>query len=122
MIQEKWVRNAKVVKVVDGDTIDCEVDLGFRMFARTRFRLARINAPETRGEERERGLVTKKYVTGVFFLPVEEGIPFQGCNVTIQSFKRPGKYGRWIAEVILKDGTNLSDMLVAEELAEYREY
>ena len=40
---------AQVVRVVDGDTLDVSVDLGFRIYCRLRVRLAGINAPEVFG-------------------------------------------------------------------------
>ena len=49
---------AKLVRVVDGDTIDCEIDLGFDITVRQRVRFAGINAPESRTrdlEEKKRG-------------------------------------------------------------------
>lgn len=42
--------NARVTRVVDGDTVDCEIDLGFFVSTRQRIRLAHIDAPE-RGQQ-----------------------------------------------------------------------
>ena len=42
--------NAKVTRVVDGDTVDAEIDLGFDITIKKRIRLAEINAPESRQE------------------------------------------------------------------------
>ena len=54
--------NATVIKVVDGDTIDAMVDLGFSTFKKVRIRMHGINAPESRTrnlEEKKRGLAAK---------------------------------------------------------------
>ena len=48
--------NAKCVYIVDGDTIDADIDLGFGVKIKKRIRLAGINAPESR----TRNLVEKK--------------------------------------------------------------
>ena len=48
--------NATCTRVVDGDTIDAMIDLGFGVFVKKRIRLAGINAPESR----TRNLVEKK--------------------------------------------------------------
>jgi|TARA_R100000908_G_C3674399_1_gene95917 micrococcal nuclease len=48
--------NATCVRVVDGDTIDADIDLGFGVKIKKRIRLAGINAPESR----TRNLVEKK--------------------------------------------------------------
>ena len=54
--------NATVTRVVDGDTIDAMVDLGFSTFKKVRIRMHGINAPESRTrdlEEKKRGLAAK---------------------------------------------------------------
>ena len=54
--------NAKCVRVVDGDTIDAEIDLGFDVKVKKRIRLAGINAPESRTRnkvEKKLGLAAK---------------------------------------------------------------
>ena len=40
--------NATCVRVIDGDTIDADIDLGFSVKIKKRIRLAGINAPESR--------------------------------------------------------------------------
>ena len=54
-----YTYEAKVLKVVDGDTIDALIDLGFDMHKSIRVRLVGINSPESRTrdlEEKKRGL------------------------------------------------------------------
>ena len=54
--------NAKVIRVVDGDTVDALVDLGFSTFKKVRIRMMGINAPESRTrdmEEKAKGLAAK---------------------------------------------------------------
>lgn len=80
---------AKVIRVVDGDSVWLEVDLGFRMSMRDNFRLARIDAPEIRGEERDLGLLSKSTLEAI--LP-------EGLEVTIRT-EKAGKYGRWLVEI-----------------------
>jgi micrococcal nuclease len=43
---ERYIYRAKLAKVVDGDTIDADVDLGFQLTARLRLRLLGLNAAE----------------------------------------------------------------------------
>ena len=55
--------NAKCVRVVDGDTIDAEIDLGFDIKVKKRIRLGGINAPESRTRnkvEKKLGLAAKE--------------------------------------------------------------
>ena len=53
---------AELIKVVDGDTIDADIDLGFDISVHKRIRLAGIDSPESRTrdlEEKQRGLPLK---------------------------------------------------------------
>lgn len=79
-------------------------DLGFGIKVKQRYRLARVDTPEIRGEEREQGL----YVTRI----VEQLI--EGKEVFLKSEKK-GSFGRYLNEV------NLSDHLLAENLAKVHE-
>lgn len=103
-----------VERVVDGDTLLVNVDLGFDVWVKTRFRLARINTPEITGVDKAEGLKAKDFVIGL-------------CNnynndVRILS-KGKDKYGRYIAEVSLvsNDGTsvNISDLMLERGYAAY---
>ena len=53
---------AKITRVIDGDTVDAMIDLGFSVHRKIRIRLHGINTPESRTkdlEEKERGLQAK---------------------------------------------------------------
>ena len=56
----------EVVKIVDGDTVDVIIDLGFNLSKKERIRLAGIDTPESRTrdlEEKAMGLEAKDYLT-----------------------------------------------------------
>ena len=62
-----YIYKASVVKVVDGDTVDCEIDLGFHTKMVKRVRLAEIDTPELNSKDplvREKAVAAKDYVTG----------------------------------------------------------
>lgn len=103
--------NAFVSRVVDGDTLDARVDLGFNVFIVERFRIANIDAPETYGVKKEtveyeNGMITKNRLIELI----------EGKNVTIKT-EKTGKYGRYIAEIFL-DGNSVGDILLSEGLVE----
>ena len=104
--------NAKVLRVVDGDTVDVEFDLGFNILFRERVRLDGIDTPEIfstkkGSDEYNKGMEAKTYV--------EQRL--SGKNIIIQTKKdKKGKYGRYIG-TILVDGINLNEELVTKELA-----
>jgi micrococcal nuclease len=104
---------ATVIRVVDGDTIKVEIDLGFRVKIDIVARLARINAPELKTPEGE----AAKAALAIKLLP--------GTLVHLQS-KGVDRYGRSIAEVTVnvagQGEQNLSDHLVQLGLARYQKY
>jgi len=97
---------AKVMKVVDGDTVDAAVDLGFNIFITERFRFYGVNAPETKGEEKEKGLAVKALVTRELL----------NKTLVFRTYKKD-KYGRWLATIVLLDGSDYNKSLVKRGLA-----
>jgi micrococcal nuclease len=89
-----YTYKAKVVGVYDGDTITCEVDLGFEVKMTIKVRLLGIDTPELRGEEREAGLVVRDIV--------REMILDKEIHLKTKKDKT-GKYGRYLGEVFVKD-------------------
>ena len=86
-------------RVVDGDTVDVDIDLGFGIWLRKeRVRLYGIDTPESRTrdlEEKKYGLAAKSYVQS--FLPV-------GSMQTLKTQKDDkGKFGRILGEFIVYD-------------------
>jgi micrococcal nuclease len=90
---------AKVIRVVDGDTIDVDVDLGMKVHVVERLRIAGIDAPETYGVKRE----SAEYIAGSaarqFLIDLIEG-----KDVVIKTMKdATEKYGRYLADVYIHD-------------------
>ncbi|WP_417849417.1 thermonuclease family protein [Thalassoglobus sp.] len=99
---------AKIVRLIDGDTVVADVQLGFHVSLRTTFRLFGIDAPETRGVERPDGLAATEYLKR-FISKLTDG----SNELTIRTQKdRTGKYGRYLAELWVGD-INLNEALVA---------
>ena len=103
---------ATINRVVDGDTIDVDIDLGFSIILKKqRVRLLGINAPESRTRdlvEKEKGLAAKA--------KVQEMCPV-GSNVVIKTYlDKKGKFGRLLGEIIIEE-TNLNNYLVEHGFA-----
>jgi micrococcal nuclease len=90
-----WSYRARVDRIIDGDTIDVVVDLGFRIEHTIRLRLAGVNTPEVRGEERQEGLIAKAFVEEWVESAVVQN---ELWPIRIET-EKTGKYGRWIAVV-----------------------
>ena len=80
----------KVVKVVDGDTMDLDVDLGFHIVHRIRVRLADIDTPEVRGWQKDFGLQASE--AALYWLE------FSDKQLYVET-KKTGKYGRWLGRI-----------------------
>lgn len=85
---------AKLIKVVDGDTIDVEIDLGMEISHKARIRLYGINAPEMRTAE---GKIAKQFVIDWFAQRVAPDEYF-----VLETYKdKTEKYGRYLGTVFV---------------------
>ena len=103
---------AVVDRVVDGDTIDVTIDLGFSVWKKMRVRMEGINTPESRTrdlEEKKRGLAAKDRLKSILEFNNNE------CVLKVSGV---GKYGRALATVLVEslsplngeDGITLIDV------------
>ena len=98
--------NAKLDRVVDGDTIDALVDLGFDTWKKVRIRMMGMNAPESRTrdlEEKKLGLAAKARLIEM----LGDG------EFTLQSHG-VGKYGRCLGEIFRESDVSLNKQLINE--------
>jgi micrococcal nuclease len=113
---------ASLLSVVDGDTIDVTVDLGFRIHREIRLRLEGVDTHETYGvakdsEEYRRGTEAKAFVEAWFDAAEPDEFEWPAVVRT----EKTGKFGRCIAGVERKaDGANLNADLLARFGAEIR--
>ncbi len=111
---------AEVVNIVDGDTIDVIIDLGFKITTNQRIRFAGINTPETynvkkESEEYKKGILAKQYV--------EKRLAANKNIIEIETEKVPEKFGRYLGKILLADSAKpLNDELVEKGLAKYVQY
>lgn len=61
-----YIRFATLHRVIDGDTVELMVDLGFRRYSREKVRLMGVNAPEPKGDTRLKGMAATEFVWGWF--------------------------------------------------------
>lgn len=86
-----YTYHGQIVRVIDGDTVVVDIDLGLRTWRRdTHIRLAGINAPEIRGDQREQGLVSKA--------ALEQLLP-PGKVVRLQTEKDKTSFDRYVATI-----------------------
>ena len=97
-----YTYKADVIRIVDGDTVIVDIDLGFGIWLRGQtIRLAKINAPELRGESLEAGTDSKAYLSKLVL----------DKRVMVRTEKdSKEKYGRWLGVILLEDDKNLIDI------------
>lgn len=93
---------AKIVNVVDGDTVDVAVSVGFLLTATLRLRLLGVNAPEMHGSTRDAGRAARAFVESNLL----------GKDVVIHTEKGDA-FGRWLS-VIYLDGELFNQRLIDE--------
>jgi len=88
-----YTYNAHVTKVYDGDTITVDIDLGLGVWVRgQKIRLARIDAPELRGEEHDDGIKSRDFLRKLVL----------GKDIVVVTHKdRKEKWGRWLGDIYL---------------------
>lgn len=102
----------KIVRVVDGDTVDVDIDLGFEVWMQNqRIRLYGIDCPECRTrdkEEKAHGYLAKKFV--------EENLPV-GSECFLNTTEK-GKYGRYLGTLkMIESGRTINTLLLKAHLA-----
>lgn len=100
-----YIYLAKLIKVIDGDTLDVEVDLGFDLRQSMRVRLQGVNAPERTGRQRLRGLKSQQ------FLIDQLG---SAKMIGIKTYKIE-KYGRYLADVYFSKRSTSTETLFQEK-------
>ena len=95
---------ALITNVVDGDTFDMDIDLGFNIHIHERVRLLDIDTPEKFGAEKDLGLIVKQYAVD-HFLYKEVIIKSEKADVAANT----DSFGRWLVRVNV-DGKDICDI------------
>ena len=99
---------AKLIDVIDGDTVDLIIDLGFGVHVKERCRLYGIDAPEMPSEQ---GKIAKAYLESLLNAATGE-IFVATRKMTRKPREKTDKYGRYLA--VLYDGSHHIDIDVEE--------
>ena len=102
----------KIRRIVDGDTVDVDIDLGFNMIlSKQRIRLYGIDTPESRTRDKEEkfyGKLSAKFLK-------------EQCKNSSEIFlktylDKKGKFGRILGELIV-EGVNINKMMIEKYMA-----
>ncbi len=142
MNMDNYTYRAIVTRVIDGDTICCDIDLKSRLgfesvlsdqlydlgfgfwvqaqvalagelwYKKVRIRLFGLNAPEKNGVEKEQGLRSKDFLKSVV----------EGQEIFLETVKnKHDSFGRYLGIIYLQ-GVNINDMLVSQGYAQIKTY
>jgi endonuclease YncB( thermonuclease family) len=100
---------ATIANIVDGDTLDADIDLGFRITVRQRVRLHGIDAPELHGATAAAGKAAREYLAEL--LRTQMAWQFQ-------TIKPRDKYGRWLATIDATDPTTGQPTTINRQMIE----
>lgn len=119
MVKQKFVYEAKVLSVHDGDTISVEIDLGFELKFTDKIRFYGLNAPELKIRNDKNKLVENPAGTKTLEI-VKEFLPI-GSTIVVETIKdKKEKYGRYLANIYaMRDDeqVNVNKFLLDYELA-----
>jgi micrococcal nuclease len=92
-----YTYKATVDEIIDGDTVDVTVDLGFSTYKSARLRLNKIDTPETRtrrDKEKKAGKLVEEFLKKLL----------KGESLTIKTSKDlKGSFGRYLADLYIED-------------------
>ena len=104
---EKYIYGAKLLRVVDGDTADVMIDLGFDTWVKARLRFKGVDTWEKRTKdlkEKSKGIEASAFT--------QEYLEKNDGSFTIQSYGK-GKYGRVLAEIFIEgEEKSLNELLI----------
>ena len=112
-------RVVSIDKVLDGDTIDVTIDLGFDLFKKERVRIAGVDTPEKRTrdlEEKELGIDATNWLKK----KLEDTIAGDGDELTVRTelVGGTGKYGRLLGWLYINEDTvSLNEQMITEGYA-----
>jgi micrococcal nuclease len=108
----------KILRVVDGDTVDVDIDLGFGVWMhKERVRMMGIDTPESRTRdkvEKAFGLASKAKLKDL--LPIGS-IQILKTEIDRSGEDKKGKFGRILGDFITKDDKRCTDILIEEGYA-----
>lgn len=106
--QDLYLYKATITNVVDGDTMDAKIDVGFGVTVTHRLRIEKLDTPETwrpkTEAEYQHGMKAKEKAKELL----------EGKTLLIKTGKETGVYGRYLADIQLENGDDYAQYMIAE--------
>ena len=108
-----YTYKAKIVRIVDGDTLDLHIDLGFDVWTKQRVRVMGIDTPESRTRD-----LREKVFGKLATARVHELAPVDSIQTIETAIDKKGKFGRVLADVWIEEQEAwMTEIIVKEHLA-----
>lgn len=108
--------NTIITRIIDGDTVEATIDLGFNVFVKKKFRLYNLDTPEifhpSCDAEKKHGLEAKKFAEELLL----------NKKVVMTTGKSTGKFGRWLAKITLPCGVDYASKMLKEGMNKRQSY
>lgn len=98
-----YLFNVAITRVIDGDTVEVLADLGFYASMTIRVRVAKIDAPEIRGKEKQMGKASRGFAI--------EWFEARGNEAVLLCYGQD-KYGRWVGDLLDAEGDSLHEAML----------
>ena len=102
-----YVYRCQILRVLDGDTVDAEVDLGFSITTKQRFRIFGVNSPE---KDTPEGVAAREFVAGLLYAAQEIHVQTMKAS-SLRSDEKKEKFGRYLVNLVV-DGRPLSEIII----------
>lgn len=96
-----WKYRARLERIIDGDTLEVVIDVGFHTYHREQIRLLDVNTPEIKGVTREAGLKAKEFVR-IWLMNATLDAKDKNWPLIIET-KKDDSFGRYLAYVYRQD-------------------
>jgi micrococcal nuclease len=107
-VQDPFLYKCIIQRIVDGDTVDVDIDLGFGIWLRKeRVRIAGIDTPE----KRTRDKIEKVFGFAATY-KAHELIPEGSACIIRTRRDKAGKYGRTMGDFVLEDGRTYAEIMI----------
>lgn len=111
-----WHYRASPTRIIDGDTLELRIDMGFKMSIDTSVRVLGVDTPERRKAVMEGYYAAKKFVDDWMQDALSMALELDPeWPLRIVSHK-PDSFGRWLAEVYNLEGKSLAASIIQEGL------
>ena len=111
-----YTYTAFISRVIDGDTVEAVIDLGFNLTFTGRFTIMNLDTPEVyrpkNDAEKLHGLQASAFAKELLL----------NKTVTIKTHKKVGIYGRYLAKIILSDCRIFSDVMIEQGYQKKKSY